>query len=91
MAANWFIVFFGGAAAVDFFPPPMRLSKLIERPLSLHVEGEGCSKRRGTASYWDGTCQCAYKIKCNMCKHGAIAQPWLVLQTLLVESERVAV
>ena len=44
-AAIWFIVFFWGAAAVVLCPPPMRLSRLIERPLSLHVEGEGCRRR----------------------------------------------
>lgn len=54
VAANWFIVFFGGAAAAVLCPPPMRLSRSMDRPLSLHVEGEGCSRVGGEASLAPG-------------------------------------
>ena len=45
------MLFFGAAAAVDFCPTPMRLSKSMDRPLLLHVEGEGYGKVRERHSY----------------------------------------
>lgn len=63
----------------------------MDRPLSLHVEGEGCSRVGGEASLAPGLSggECMQAQE-QYTWHGASAQPLLVLMSLQTVSEGVA-